>query len=347
MTRRTLFSLLLLLVVSGLLTLFRIPVASSQGATLVAAYVEGDLPVEDPEAAAWDQATPLEIPLSAQTVAKPTLPESRIRSLRAQALHNGTELAILLTWEDPTEDVSMVRVEDFRDAVAVQFPLQEGQPFFCMGQPGGDVNIWHWKADWQADMTAWQDVETAFPNMSVNYYPFAEADQGALPRPDEYTDPSYLPALAAGNLFAAPNRPSPVEDLMASGFGSLIAQPPEEQNVGGLGLWANGTWKVIFHRSLASDQPHDVSFEPGQVYSIAFAVWDGSNGERDGEKSTSQWVSLQLAPAAAPPAEMEEEPSAEPFIFVIGPMAAALVLILLFISAAVLFAWVELRRRQR
>ena len=30
----------------------------------------------------------------------------------------------------------MVGVQDFRDAVAVQFPLAEGQPFFCMGQRG-------------------------------------------------------------------------------------------------------------------------------------------------------------------------------------------------------------------
>jgi len=44
-----------------------------------------------------------------------------------------------------------------------------------------------------------------------------------------------------------------------------------------------------------------------KVYSVAFAAWDGANQERNGSKSTSQWVSFQLAgaspaPSAAAPA---------------------------------------------
>jgi hypothetical protein len=37
-----------------------------------------------------------------------------------------------------------------------------------------------------------------------------------------------------------------------------------------------------------------VTFVPGKTYSVAFAVWDGANNERNGQKSTSQWVNLNL-----------------------------------------------------
>lgn len=126
--------------------------------------------------------------------------------------------------------------------------------------------------------------------MQVDQYPFAE---GAFPVPADYTDPNYVPALAAGNLFAA-LRTSPVEDIIAGGFGTLTAQPAEGQNVQGYGRWAAGKWRVIFSRDLSSHEADDVTFAPGKVRSIAFAALDGANGERNGQESTSEWVSLQL-----------------------------------------------------
>jgi DMSO reductase family type II enzyme heme b subunit len=72
-------------------------------------------------------------------------------------------------------------VQDFRDAAALQFPLTQGQPYFCMGQQGGNVNIWHWKADWQADILALQEMEwSATPDMYVDGYPFAPAEEGQI-----------------------------------------------------------------------------------------------------------------------------------------------------------------------
>jgi complex iron-sulfur molybdoenzyme family reductase subunit gamma len=124
-----------------------------------------------------------------------------------------------------------------------------------------------------------------------------------MPSPEDYQDVNYVPALASGNLFAAPPV-SPVEDIVAGGFGTLTAEPASNQNVQGYGAWADGKWRVIFSRDLTSPEAEDASFTTGKVYSIAFAAWDGANGERNGQKSTSQWISLQLeqqgkAPAAA------------------------------------------------
>ncbi len=276
------------------ITFSKTPLASSQGVSLVAGWVDGELPVEDTNSSLWQQTTAVEIPLSAQNVAKPILLDTKIKSVTARALQNASQIAILVEWADSTQDDSSVAMQDFRDAVALQFPLAEGQPFYCMGQQGGNVNLWHWKADWQADITARKEMENQYPNMYVDYYPYAEAAEGMLAGVADYNDQNYLPAQKAGNLLAAASLSSPVEDLIAGGFGSLTSQPVEGQNVQGFGEWNGDRWQIIFSREMSSEEQDDISFSPGKTYSIAFAVWDGANEERNGQKSTSQWVSLQL-----------------------------------------------------
>ncbi len=286
--------LIFLLAVAAVLTFYKIPLASSQGLTIVAAEISGALPVDDLDSERWQEATAVEVPLSAQIIARPIFAQANVKLVRTRALFNGEQIAIYVEWEDPSEDGSTVRVQDFSDAVALQFPLVEGQPFFCMGQEGGNVNIWHWKADWQANVYARQDVDTAYPDMYVDGYPFADEEAGAAASITDYRDVNFIPALAAGNLFASAARVSPVEDLIAGTFGSLTSQPAEMQNVQGHGEWSRGKWRVIFTRDLASNEADDIHFEAGKVYAIAFAAWDGANDERNGQKSTSQWVSLQL-----------------------------------------------------
>ena len=325
-------------ITSVFLTIFKAPLASSQGLTLFVTPLEGALPVDNPTSELWRQATAVEIPLSAQNITKPLSLETRVKSVTARALQNDTQIAILVEWADGTQNDSMVRPQDFRDAVALQFPLAEGQPFFCMGQLGGNVNLWHWKADWQHDLIARQDMDSQYPNMYVDYYPFADPEAGIQAGVADYQDANYVPALEAGNLFANPVHFSPVEDLVAGGFGTLTAQPAEGQNVSGYGEWVEGKWRVIFSRDLASAEADDVNFAPGKVYSMAFAVWDGANQERNGQKSTSQWVSLQLA-SAPPPAGLAEAQAPSTWF---TPYHISLilwgVLILLFLIGALIYS---------
>lgn len=341
MNRRSFLILSLMLAAAMILTFFKVPLASSQGLTLTAAQVSDQLPTTDLEAALWQQATAVEVPLSAQNVTRPMLLDAKVKSVTVRALHNGTQLAILLEWSDDTQNDSMVRVQDFRDSAAVQFPLAEGQPFFCMGQQGGNVNIWHWKADWQADLAQRNDMESLYPSMYVDQYPFADAAAGLSAGPITYVDPNYLPALASDNLFASIHA-SPVEDIIAGGFGTLTAQPGDGQNVQGYGAWANRKWRVIFSRDLTSPETDDVSFEAGKVYSIAFAAWDGANNERNGQKSTSQWVSLQLEGAAvtrpAPQATPSNLASMEGLLWAGIPMVLMTLFILGLALAAFIFS---------
>src|SRR5574341_620112 len=127
LTRYRLF-LGLVLVLAVALTFFKIPLASSQGVSVVAARVSEDLPLTDPDSALWQKATAIEVPLSAQVVTRPMLPETKVKSLTVRALYNNSQLALRVEWSDETQNDSMVRVQDFRDAVAVQFPLAEGPP---------------------------------------------------------------------------------------------------------------------------------------------------------------------------------------------------------------------------
>src|SRR3989337_2373958 len=208
MKRHPNWTLILVLAASLALTFFRVPLASSQGLTLLAPYVEQDLPIGVPDSPLWGQSPALEIPLSAQTVTRPMTLETTVRTVSARALHDGSRIALLVEWSDGTKNDSTVRAEDFRDAVAVQFPLAEGPPFFCMGQVGGNVNIWHWKADWEAELPDRGAVDSVYPNMYVDQYPFTSADEPVSASPADYTAPKYLPAMASGNLLAAPTRAS-------------------------------------------------------------------------------------------------------------------------------------------
>ena len=317
-----------LILLASALTFFKIPVASSQSLTLIATRVDGDLPLTDPASALWQKSTAIDVPLSAQTVTIPSLNNTNVKSIKARALRNDQQLAILVEWSDSTQNNSMVRVQDFRDAVAVQFPLTESQPFICMGIAGTNVNIWHWKADWQADIAARKDMETAYPNMNVDYYPFANS---AAPAPTDYADPNYVPAFQTGNSFAQVHT-TPVENLIAGGFGTLTSLPPDDQPVQGYGTYANGQWRVIFARDLKTALPDNAQFESGKFYPLAFAAWDGANGERNGQKSVSQWVSLSINKplAAAQPAQSSAAAAT--------PIDAGQIAILSIIAALLLFA---------
>lgn len=338
--RRRHFLFVILLLSAFALTFLKIPIASSQGVSLLSGWIDGELPVEDPASAQWQQATAVEVPLSAQNISKPFQVESKIMSVTARALQNASQVAILVEWADDTQDDSSVAVQDFRDATAVQFPLAAGQPFFCMGQQGGNVNLWHWKADWQAEIAARKEMEAQYPDMYVDYYPFTQPEEGQMAGVADYSDQNYLPAAQAGNLLAATALKSPVEDLIAGGFGTLTSQPGDAQNVQGFGVWKDGKWQVIFSRDLASSEKDDISFQPGKTYSVAFAVWDGANHDRNGQKSTSQWVSLQLPSPPGAPAPAVPEAAGPAGLFTARNITLAMfgILFILIVIGGIVYA---------
>ena len=107
-------------------------------------------------------------------------------------------------------------------------------------------------------------------------------------------DPTYLAGWGAGNLFSTPSRLTPVENLNAIGLGSLTSQLPEDQTVRGHGIWTDGKWRVVMVRTLRTPNERDAQFEPGTTVLVAFAIWDGAQGDRDGRKAVTVWQRFQL-----------------------------------------------------
>ena len=78
-----------------------------------------------------------------------------------------------------------------------------------------------------------------------------------------------------------------MEDLAAQGFGTLRARPRIEQKIDARGVYGQGSYKVMFRRTLAKTGDGAVPLRPGSSVPVAFAVWNGSAGDRDGKKSVT------------------------------------------------------------
>ncbi len=230
---------------------------------------------QDPGDTAWEKIETFRVPLN------PLWPEpDPIPAVAVKALHDGRRLVIHCSWRDSIANGAPVRVQDFQDAIALQFSMNGTTPFLGMGDAQNPVNIWQWKAGWQQETDGQrQDVETIYASMHSDLY----FETNAL----------YRTAEAAANLVAQRHR-SPIEDANACGFGTMKSQSLASQNVSGKGIWRDGHWTVLFVRDLKSRDPDDVKFTAAKAVPTALAVWDGANRDRNGRKVISNWYQLIL-----------------------------------------------------
>ncbi|MCH7578642.1 MAG: hypothetical protein IIB22_00155 [Chloroflexi bacterium] len=282
--RLTVIIMAFVFVGAAALTLFDLRLASSQTVTLVAKRSENAIPLDDPSADVWDKGAPIQVPLSGQNTVPPR--GGGEGTVTARALHYDGKLYIRMEWSDATKDDSTSMQNEFTDAAAVQFPVEHGEsvPAFCMGNPDAPVNIWQWKAAWQTGTDASVlDVQEAYPNIAVDFYPFED-------------EPEFYPAAASGNIVVRADRTSAADNLLAGSFGTLTAA--EDQMVAGMGAWDDGKWRVVFSRDLQVGAEY-AQFAEGDSTNVAFAVWNGANAERDGMKSVSQFLTLEVSPEIA------------------------------------------------
>ena len=250
-------------------SLIQMPQAAAESQVVIKSkQLKSDLP-DTPDDPRWEEAEPLDIPLSGQVIVKPRWHNHSVDLVTVRSLYNDREVAFLLEWNDfkknldhqvPDtllhEEVQFTYVKankkwvsiPMRDAIAVQFPVKipDGprKPHFLRGQPGMPVNLWHWKADWQEDG-------------------------------DEAT-----PA---------------VEEVNAAGTTKpLTPQTMESQATFGKGVWERGRWRLVLKRRLQTGEPQDIQFEPGKLIPIALNAWNGANGEHDLKMSISSWYYLLL-----------------------------------------------------
>jgi len=214
--------------------------------------------------------------------------------LRVQAVHDGQTLAIRLSWRDDTRDAQAVRPQDFPDMAALQLFKGEREPFLGMGAADGEVDVWLWNAAAQADLERYADVDTAYPNMAVDQYPFEDGVDGPRAHPTERQPRGFVTAWEAGNLRSDPTRVAPGGALLAKGFGSLTMRPRVSQVVSATGHREGNRWVVVLRRPLRTPADAGLALAPGDHVSVAFALWDGAARDRNGQKLVSIWHDLVL-----------------------------------------------------
>lgn len=250
-----------------------LPLATSQGPFLRSRYIAGSIP-ESADAEEWQHASPLILALSGQVLAEPMLPDPSVKSLRVWSVHNGHDIAFLLEWLDSTKNTELTP-GSFRDGAALAFPIGEMFAFSCMGRADSYLNIWHWKADWQADLDR------------------AEAKKRERDR--RWRDPLI------------PRRASSVEELVAEGVNTMTSKR-EQGFVQGDAIWADGRWRVVYRRPIRTpSESTSAELRPGQNQVVSFAVWDGHVKERGARKAVGPWARLIIdpSPESSPASELE------------------------------------------
>src|SRR3990170_854128 len=249
---------------------------------------------DHPDSGVWRLAAPVNLhlmPLWWRT--------NRPEEVTVRAVHDGKELAVLMVWQDDTNDHTAIRPQDFRDAAAIELALTPNPPFFAMGAKGQPVNIWMWKSERQADLEpAFQELDKIYPNIGIDSYPNLARSPLEQPLRSALTlgsDKTFVTGWGAGNIVSDPQRKSPAEDLTAQGFGTLRARPRIDQKVDAKGVYAADSYRVMFRRSLKPSGKDAVALSPGSTVPVAFAVWNGSAGDRDGKKSVTIWQDLKIA----------------------------------------------------
>lgn len=229
-----------------------------------------------PDDKAWDsiEATAIETtPLWWRDNAEP--------DLQVEAVHDGSSVALRLTWRDATYNDRAVRADEFEDMAAVQFYAGPGEPFLGMGADAASVDLWQWRAGTR---------QTGAEDQLSDDYPFDMDIYRELLKGQEL--PDFLTARAAGNPLAA--RVHDGASLVAQGFGSLTFRPSTSQVVEAQAAWKDDRWVVVFRRPLSVSSGDGLELAAGQRASVAFALWDGEARDRAGQKLISIWNDLKI-----------------------------------------------------
>lgn len=236
---------------------------------IVSGRAHGRVPTRDPMADEWSLGTATTLPLFPLVSDASHRPSAR--QVIVRSLHDQQTIAFRLEWTDTTRNDQVDETEKFADGAALQYVTGDRTTFLGMGQRDTPVRIWHWKADWQreVDVRAGRFVARAALDGPVTTFPM-------------------LPANAARNPYAAHDRKGPVEEGVAAGTGTFTSR--SIQHADGAGVWKHDTWYVVLSRDF---DPDDLSISSNAK--LAFAVWDGANGDRGAQKAISSWYPVRIA----------------------------------------------------
>jgi hypothetical protein len=238
-----------------------------------------------PDDGAWATAPEHVTRMIPQDLVEPRLLAPTTGEVRVRAVTDGRQVVFRLEWAD-NDRSDRPGPGQMVDACAIQIPrdFEKELPAPQMGEDGRVVEVTYWRADWQATVDGRGDsIKDLYPNASIDHYPSDAASLEKGSAAQREMERRYSPARALGNARGGP-RSTPVEDLMATGPGTLGPGPSLGSD--GRGVHRNGGWSVTISR------PWPEGVSPGQRTYIAFAVWQGSEGEVGARKMRTGWIPL-------------------------------------------------------
>lgn len=238
------------------------PADAPTASDLILAARAGEGLPRGPDDDAWAAVEAFYVPLVGQVIQKPRQFAPTVDGIWVQALHDGNELTVRLTWNDPsrspdpawdewqtkmsqtlyTDSEAAPASQPLADGLAVQFPpeIPDGaeRPYFLMGDRRRPVSLWLWNS------------------------------QTGLGE-----------ATARG-----------LGEIETLGSGDLTGQATYDA----------GRWRLMVRRGLFAQDGRALSFREGVAIPIAFFTWDGSSAEDVRRASVSGWYYLYLeAPRSA------------------------------------------------
>jgi mono/diheme cytochrome c family protein len=210
--------------------------------------------VDDP---AWQAADRFYVPLVGQIVVRPRWFSPRVDGVWVQALHDGEDMALLVSWTDPSESPDPAWTEYAQQIIETMGPGDEG----AATAPGAP------------DQLVVQFPQTLSRGMERPYFLQGDARR-----------PAYTWTWRSGVVGAI--------ESTARGMGTGV--PHGEQHLRAAAQFADGQWKVLILRALGTGGDEDLAFPVGQPVPMAFQVWDGDNGESGNQGAVSTWYFLFL-----------------------------------------------------
>jgi mono/diheme cytochrome c family protein len=246
-----------------------------------AARVEGAVP-SSPDDSAWANVERFYIPLVGQIIVKPRWFAPAVDGVWVQALHNGEELAVRLSWNDPSRSPAAEWAEWRASVQNVMEPKEDvagaSAASTAAAPPAGQA----------APVAATQAVATLPDVIAVQF-----------PRrmPSGMERPYFLMGNAREPVYVWrwQSQPEGAAEMLGRGMGRLDPLPGGANALSAQSVFDEGQWRVVLRRSIAAaDTANAISFPGQQPVPMAVFAWDGDNGETGTRGAISTWYFIYL-----------------------------------------------------
>jgi len=235
--------------------------------------VEGALPASVNDAT-WDGVERFYIPLVGQIIVKPRWFAPMVDGVWVQAVHDGSELAVRVSWSDPSNSPSPEWADWRRRVGEVMEPKEDIVVAAAAGGPTGPSADTTAPAVEAPDAIALQFPRTIPPGMERPYFFMGSA-----------RDPVYIWHWQSRG---------DVAEMLGRGPGRLDPAPAGN-GLTGEAAFDQGRWQVMFRRSLAAqDTTNALTFATDQPIPMAVFAWDGDNTEHGLRGAISTWYFIYL-----------------------------------------------------